>query len=164
MNIQKTITVLLLALSCSLFAQGHQGKRDKIKSLKVAYLTTELSLTPAEAEKFWPIYNAYDDKQFELRSKKMHPMRGKHHDAMETLDDKQALTILNQMESAEDEMCQNRKKLTADLKKVMSPVKIVKLMKAEEDFHRSMLRQYRDNHHDNHPDRSDRSERHEFSN
>jgi hypothetical protein len=34
-------------------------------------LTTELDLTTSEAEKFWPIYNTFDDKQFEIRHQKM---------------------------------------------------------------------------------------------
>ncbi len=38
-----------------------RGRRDgsMAESLKVAYITKELNLTIAEAEKFWPVYNAY---------------------------------------------------------------------------------------------------------
>ena len=31
--------------------------RDEIMAQKVAFITQELELTPAEAEKFWPVYN-----------------------------------------------------------------------------------------------------------
>jgi len=30
--------------------------------MRVSFITTEMQLTPAEAEKFWPIYNEYRDK------------------------------------------------------------------------------------------------------
>ena len=150
MNVKKTITILLFVLSCGLYAQGHQGQRDKIKSLKVAYFTTELSLTPAEAEKFWPVYNAYDDKQFELRFQKMHPMKKKLENTVNSLDEKEALSVLNQIESTEDEIYQNRKKMISNLKKVISPSKILKLMIAEDDFKRIILRQYRNNHSEKH--------------
>jgi sulfite reductase alpha subunit-like flavoprotein len=37
------------------------GKRqEKIKALYVAYITQQLSLTPDEAQKFWPIHGQYD--------------------------------------------------------------------------------------------------------
>lgn len=37
------------------------GKRaQKIQSLYIAYITQQLNLTTAEAEKFWPLHNQYD--------------------------------------------------------------------------------------------------------
>ncbi|HWB63743.1 MAG TPA: hypothetical protein VG603_09555 [Chitinophagales bacterium] len=32
---------------------------DRIEALRVAYITQQLNLTPEEAQKFWPVYNAY---------------------------------------------------------------------------------------------------------
>jgi len=49
-------------------AQPPSAQQDaKIKSMKVAFLTEQLNLTPAEAEKFWPLYNAYSDEKRALR-------------------------------------------------------------------------------------------------
>lgn len=125
------------------FAQG--GKRDKIKTLKTAFITTELSLTQQEAEKFWPIYNAFEEKQFELRHNKMKSYMKRMDSDLDTMSEKDASTLLTQMESVEEETYQLRKKLVADLKSVISSHKIIKLKKAEEDFNRSLLKQYREN-------------------
>lgn len=125
------------------FAQG--GKRDKIKTLKTAFITTELSLTQQEAEKFWPIYNAFEEKQFELRHNKMKSYMKRMDSDLDTMSEKDASTLLTQMESVEEETHQLRKKLVADLKSVISSHKIIKLKKAEEDFNRSLLKQYREN-------------------
>ena len=48
------------------------------------------------------------------------------------------------MESTEDELYQLKKKFVANLKGVISPIKILKLKKAEEGFNRKLLQQYRD--------------------
>ena len=48
----------LLALALS-FAQTKEDL-DQIKTLKVAYFTEHLSLTPEEATQFWPIYNLHE--------------------------------------------------------------------------------------------------------
>ncbi|MEI6184745.1 MAG: hypothetical protein WCP65_04395, partial [Bacteroidota bacterium] len=40
-------------------AENEFGKMIRKESLKIAYITKELNLTTAEAEKFWPVYNAY---------------------------------------------------------------------------------------------------------
>lgn len=132
----------MLLISFSFYAQG--PKKEKVKALKVAYLTNNLSLTATEAEKFWPIYNAYDEKQFELRHEKMKMIKDKlQAESVDNLTDKQALTMLNQIEDVEDDLYQNRKKFMASLKNVLNPVKILKLKKAEDDFNKTLLRQYK---------------------
>ncbi|MDB5282722.1 MAG: hypothetical protein JWO06_1797, partial [Bacteroidota bacterium] len=32
---------------------------EKVEALRIAYITQQLNLTPAEAQKFWPVYNVY---------------------------------------------------------------------------------------------------------
>jgi hypothetical protein len=137
-----TLFISLIFVSLS-FAQG--GKRDKIKALKTAFITTELSLTSQEAEKFWPIYNAFEDKQFELRHEKMKSYMKRMDADLETMSEKEAANLLTQMENVEEETHQLRKKLVADLKNVISSHKIIKLKKAEEDFNRNLLKQFREN-------------------
>ncbi len=57
--------VLILALFFSGFtvlrAQDDGDPRgEKIRALKIAFITQKLNLTADEAQKFWPIYNQYD--------------------------------------------------------------------------------------------------------
>lgn len=47
----------------ALFSQDRDSWRERIRSERVAFITEELSLTPAEAEKFWPVYNIYRDRK-----------------------------------------------------------------------------------------------------
>lgn len=47
--------------------QQREKSQDEIKSQKIAFLTKELSLTPEEAEKFWPVYNKADKALNEAR-------------------------------------------------------------------------------------------------
>jgi Spy/CpxP family protein refolding chaperone len=119
-------------------------KKEQIKALKVGFITNELSLTPDEAAKFWPIYNTFDDKQFELRHQKMRAFKDRMNDDLDKMSDKEASALLAQMESNEDELYQLRKKFIASLKGVLPAVKIIKLKKAEDDFNRKLLQQYRD--------------------
>lgn len=147
MNIKNLFPILFLFVSFSFYAQGErmQEKREQIKALKVAFLTTELGLTPNEAEKFWPLYNTFDDKQFELRHQKMKAFMQRMDDgALEKMTEKEASAFLTQMESTEEELFLLRKKFIARLKGVVPSIKIIKLRKSEEDFNRKLLHQYRD--------------------
>jgi hypothetical protein len=150
MKLKKLFPILLFLISFSFYGQGEKmrEKKEQIKALKVAFLTTELKLTSNEAEKFWPVYNTFDDKQFELRHQKMKSLMRKMND--ETLDkmsEKEATVFLNQMESTEEEIFSLRKNFIATLKGIIPGTKIIKLRKSEEDFNRKLLQQYRDRAH-----------------
>jgi Spy/CpxP family protein refolding chaperone len=119
-------------------------KREQIKALKVAFFTTELDLTTNEAERFWPIYNTFDDKQFELRHQKMKTyMRRMSDGSLDKITEKEANTFLAQIEDTEEELFLLRKKFMQNVRTILPAVKIVKLKKAEEDFNRKLLQQYR---------------------
>jgi len=140
----------LIAALISLNAIAQDGpfirkKKEQIKSLKVAFITSELSLTPDEATKFWPLFNAFEDKQQEIKTQKLKGYLNRMDDySFDKLSDKDASAILSQMESNEDELYQLKKKFVISLKGVISPIKILKLKKAEENFNRKLLQQYRD--------------------
>ena len=141
MKTKHIITILLFLLSISFYPQGKKmlEKKEQIYALKVAFITNNLSLTSAEAERFWPIYNTFEEKQFDLKRQKSISYNKKMVD--ETLDkmsDKEALAVLTQMEATEDELFQLRKKLIINLKSILSPVKIIKLKKAEEEFNKKL--------------------------
>ena len=56
MKTNKLLLIILFLFSIHSFSQTKdKEKREKIRSLKVGFLTTELSLTPDEAAVFWPL-------------------------------------------------------------------------------------------------------------
>ncbi len=148
MKIKNILLLLITLISISSWAQDGpfvQKKREQIKSLKVAFITEELNLTPEEATKFWPLYNTFEDKQQEIKKQRLKGYLQRMDDnSLDKLSDKEATAMLAQIESSEDELYQARKKFVASLKGVISPLKILKLKRAEENFNRKLLQQYRD--------------------
>ena len=55
----KKILLLLVVLMSIGYISNAQPPKERIKALKVAYITKELNLSATEAEKFWPVYNEY---------------------------------------------------------------------------------------------------------
>lgn len=147
MKIKNILPIFIFLITLPFYAQDEKmdEKRDKIKAYKVSFLTTELDLTSTESEKFWPIYNAYDDKQFELRHQKMKAYTRKLTDeTLKNMTEKEAATLLSQSENTDEELYLLRKKYTANLKKILPAKKIIILRKSEDDFNRKLLHQYRD--------------------
>lgn len=144
----KIITVVVLFLSIATFAQGgklrerFQQKKDQVKAMKIAFITSELSLTPDEAAKFWPLFNEFEEKQKAIRQDKIKNYVDRSQGS-DKLTEKEAQNLLNQMETAEEELHQLRKKFVANLKGVLPATKILKLKKAEEEFSKKLLQEYR---------------------
>lgn len=147
MKINKSLPIILLFfVAINNFAQPRfKEKQEQIKALKIAYITDELQLTSDEAAKFWPLFNSFEEKQRELKQDKIRSYMNKFdNDDLDKMSDKEATNYLNQLENTEDELYQLRKKFIANLKGILSPVKIIKLKKAEESFNKKLLQQYRD--------------------
>lgn len=142
---KKILIVMVLIVANFSFAQGFKEKKEKIKALKVAYITEKLDFTTDEAQKFWPIYNTFDEKQFEIRHNKMKAIIKKIEEGgMDNISEKEAQNLISQMENSEDELHNLKKKFMQDLQKVIPAKKIILLKKTEEEFNRKLLREFKE--------------------
>jgi hypothetical protein len=132
--------MLFTALS---FGQ-HKKDWEKIKSLKVAYITEKLSLDSKEAQEFWPIYNEYEEKRHELMRKEHSQIKDKLENS-DDLSEKEAKKLLTLKISIEEDEEELDKAFLLEVSKVTSAKKALLLLKAEEDFKRDLIKQYRHN-------------------
>ncbi|MEP6583661.1 MAG: hypothetical protein ABJA90_05330 [Ginsengibacter sp.] len=115
--------VLILALFFSgfsiVYAQADDDPRgEKIQALKIAFITQKLNLTTDEAQKFWPVYNQYDQE-----------IRGV--DRTDVI-------------PSEEKLLNIRKKYQPSFEKVIGPQRLNKLFNAERDFRTVLIRRLKD--------------------
>tara|TARA_R110000782_G_scaffold74489_1_gene148757 strand:+ start:144 stop:581 length:438 start_codon:yes stop_codon:yes gene_type:complete len=139
----KYILSLFMLFTAISFGQ-HKKDWEKIKSLKVAYITEKLSLDSKEAQEFWPIYNEYEEKRHELMRKEHTQIKDKleNSDDLSEKEAKKLLTLKIAIEEDEEEL---DKAFLIEVSKVTSAKKALLLLKAEEDFKRDLIKQYRHN-------------------
>jgi hypothetical protein len=141
----KQLTTLLLVLTCSFgWSQNAEKRMERIKNLRIAFLSTKLDLTTEEAEKFWPVFNIFDDKQVALQQQKRQLMQKLKSDNSETLSDKETMKLLDQSEEIETQLQNNRRQFVKDLQGVIPLQKILLLKKIEEDFKNTLLKQFKE--------------------
>tara|TARA_R100000988_G_C3981886_1_gene157469 strand:+ start:106 stop:537 length:432 start_codon:yes stop_codon:yes gene_type:complete len=134
---------LLLVTLCFATAVFAQGKHEKIKALKVAHITEQLDLTPKEAENFWPIYNASEEKMHALRKTERHEVMKKIKNEFNSLTDAEAAALITKSIELKEKELEVYRSLVSDLTGVIPPKKIMLLRKAEDDFKRHLLERYR---------------------
>ena len=134
---KKLIPILVLLISFSSFAQNGGKMQERIKAQKIAFITEKLSLTTKEAQQFWPIYNAYEAKVEDIKSKDLQPLKQEMRRG--DVSDKRANELLEKLMKAETDIHEAKLQLVQDLKEVISSKKIILLKAAEDQFNKILL-------------------------
>lgn len=136
-----SISVLLALIWTAIsFAQPddpHSEKREQIHAQKIAFISTELNLTPDEAQKFWPVYNQYEEKIEEIRKTRRSYMRELR--KPDRLTDERAYELFQLIFESEKEESDVRLKYLDNFARVVGKKKAAQVFIAEEKFKRELL-------------------------
>ncbi len=121
-----------------------QEKQDNIEAMKIAYLTNKLDLTPEEAQKFWPVYNQYNEKLQELRKKRKMDIREAKKNFDELTEKEIELAMENDFLFRQKEL-DIQKDYHSKFKSVLSIRKVSQLYHAEEQFKRVLIDKLKEN-------------------
>ena len=136
----KTLLIaLVFVLSLNSFSQDND-RRERIKALKVAYITEQLALSKTEAEQFWPVYNTFEEREHTLR--KENYSKRKETD-VESLSEQEAKKMIDDMITTEKKKHELRESFIKDLQKILPAKKIIKLKIAEDEFNKKMFEEYK---------------------
>ncbi len=138
--LKNTITCLFLFLAVSFsYAQRGQGRMnpEKMKAEKIAFLTQKMDLMVDEAQKFWPLYNEFDNKREKLRTQKRETMPRTLN--IDSMPDAAVTAILDKMLQLETEELNIRKEYHEKFKKVLTPKKMLMYYRAEHEFRDLLL-------------------------
>lgn len=140
-KMKKIITLILLFVCSMSFAQDFEKRAERIKALRVAYISNKLDLTSQEAEKFWPIFNKFSDSQMDLHKQKRQLMLKLKPENTAGMSDAATLKLLNESESIDSDLENKKRQFVKDLQGVIPPQKILLLKKVEEEFKSTLLKQ-----------------------
>lgn len=141
-----TLSLILASVQFSINTRAQESDDNinvsKIQAQRVAFFTERMNLTPAEAEKFWPVYNEYDAKRAKLNAEESRlinlfkenraSMTDKEidNDIKKIFDTRKALTTLNE-------------EYYARLRQILPARKVMKLIITETQFRVWLLNKLR---------------------
>jgi hypothetical protein len=114
---KRFFTLVVFFMICSFTGFGQQESNvdaGRLQAYKIAYLTKRLNLTPQEAQRFWPIYNKYQE---EIRNTRINNKKQKTRE-IET----------------EEQLLNIRKKYNDDFTKALDKEKVNTLYRSEREF------------------------------
>ncbi|GGE50810.1 hypothetical protein EV200_10284 [Pedobacter psychrotolerans] len=135
-------SALIFLLPITLLAQ--RPKSEEIESLKIAYFTQKLALSPDEAKIFWPIYNDMQSEQNALRKERMQKMISfRKVNEIDNLTDAQVQSLITSEFDFKQRDLNLDKKYYSKFKSKL-PIKIIgKFYRAQEGFKRELLNKFR---------------------
>ncbi|MDA3928604.1 MAG: hypothetical protein PF541_06555 [Prolixibacteraceae bacterium] len=136
-------------LLCAILIQGYSQNRnhedfdyDKFKAEKIAYYTEAIELTPTEAEKFWPVYNEFEKKKWELISGH-HELERKIQNDLGDLTDQEYIDLSVELATFAITDGNLNVEYNDKFLKILSPKKVVQLYITDVTFRKKLLREYR---------------------
>lgn len=132
--------VFILVFICSLFPRLAMAQNDRVEALRMAFINKKLELTVSEAEKFWPIYNEYNDKLKALKRN----LKQAYRQNASGMTEKEAADLVHLEAMTRQAEADLYKTYSEKMKAVIGVLKLAKLHLAEEEFRREMIKTIRE--------------------
>ena len=127
-----------ISFAGNLFAQRPAIDPEKLQAARVAFITTRIDLKPEQAEKFWPIFNAYTDK----KEATMREIGGLNRGASE-VSEEEAKTRIQKRFQLEEKLLKDEQAFVAEASKILSAKQILLLNNIARDFARQLYQRQR---------------------
>ena len=135
--------VLIASLGLGVVSYGqdaNQNNAELVKAQKIAFFTEKLSLTPDEAQRFWPVYNDYWNRKNKII--------GERRETMAYCDKNMGRMSAKEIKAYADKYVSYQKQeaellieFNAKFQKILPVEKVMKLYQADNEFKNWLLQQ-----------------------
>ena len=140
------ISILSVFTFAMVIAQDKSGPTsnifEKIKAEKISFFTEKLNLTPSEAQVFWPVYNEFEKKRFDLQ-RDIHDFERIPDDKFDSLSDAEIEKMMNNYINSFEQESLLLKDYNKRFLKILPKVKVLKMYRTENQFRGHLLRVYK---------------------
>jgi hypothetical protein len=140
------ISLLSIFTVSVLVAQERRGPSpeilEKIKTEKISFFTSKLDLTPVEAQAFWPVYNEFEKKRFELQ-RQIHQFERMPDETITNLSETEIEKMTNNYIDSFEKEALLLKEYNKQFQKILTKKKVLMLYRTENEFRSHLIREYK---------------------
>jgi len=134
-KVQIVLLISILLLCVSVQSEAQSGYQN-ITEQRIVYLSSKLSLTAEESQKFWPLFREYHKKR-EVSSVKRKSLNVPYH----RLTQEESLRIINEYIEVKVQQALLLEEFHKKYLEVLPPQKVLELYKIDEEFNKHLLKQ-----------------------
>ncbi|MFO7823286.1 MAG: Spy/CpxP family protein refolding chaperone [Cyclobacterium sp.] len=138
----KNLIMVWLMMGITLTAFGQRDRnidREKLDAAKVGFITNRLSLTPEQAEKFWPLFNEHEENRMSM----MREMRSISRKSEAEISNEEARELIKSRFEIQMKLLNAEKAFLEKISETLSPVQALRLNEVNRDFTRHIYRMQR---------------------
>lgn len=140
------IALVSVFAATSLFAQERKGPSpemfEKIKAEKISFFTSKLDLTPSEAQTFWPVYNEFEKKRFDIQ-RQIHDFERMPNEKFASLSESQLEKLTNEYIESFEQQASLIKEYNKQFMKILPKKKVLLMYRTENEFRSHLIREYK---------------------
>jgi len=141
---KKTIIIFVIMIFPATWLSAQNPNLEKLNSYKIGFFTKKLNLTSAEAEKFWPVYNEYQQEKNTIQKERVMLMRDfNQNESM--LTDKQLTEIGDKLIKSVSDESSLAVSFHKRLNEILSPAKVIRYYQAENQYKVQLLNELQEN-------------------
>jgi hypothetical protein len=127
------VVLIIMMILSSLRVSAQNPNLEKLNSYKIAFFTQKLNLTPQEAEKFWPLYNDYQDRKNKIQVERVQMTRTVVQNGA-NMSDKELTELGDKYFGLEIKEADLSKEFYNNMKGILPPLKILKFYQVENQY------------------------------
>ena len=136
---KRTIIFLIIVLTFPVTRSVAQNaNRERLNNYKIGFFTKKLNLTSEEAEKFWPVYNEYQDQKNSIQIERVKLIRDFKLNE-NNLSNTQLTEIGDKFVNSLAEESSLAVSFHKKLKEVLPPAKVITYYQAENQYKAQLL-------------------------
>jgi hypothetical protein len=135
----RLLIIMMVLILNSSFGQKRKMSFERLKALKMSYITEKIGLTEAEESVFWEIYDQYEKKMFIDCRKKIKNLRKSYMKSNDSISNDEALEVIQKINALEQHALQLKEERDKSLLEKFSANLILKMHHAEYHFNRDMV-------------------------
>jgi hypothetical protein len=139
---RKIIVYTILLILCTMHISAQNANRERLDAYKIAFFTKRLNLTSQEAEKFWPVYNEYQDMKNKIQLERREINRNFNQNGL-NMSDKELSEAGDRFVGLEVREAALAQEFHGKIKTILSPVKVLRLYEAENQYRVQLLNELR---------------------
>jgi hypothetical protein len=131
---------LIMVLIPVLKTKSQNPDREKLNAYKIAFFTKRLNLTSQEAERFWPVYNEYQERRNEIQKERLLLFRSVNQNS-ENLTEKEISDDGDKLVSLQLKEANLALEFHKKFKEILKPIKVLRLYQAENQYRLQLLKE-----------------------
>ena len=115
---------------------------QRMKAEKISFISARLDLTTDEAQVFWPVYNEFEKKRFEIKQQ-IHEFERMPDEEFVKLSDSEIEKLTNNYIGSFEKDALLLKEYNKQFLKILPKKKVLMMYRTENEFRSHLIREYR---------------------